>query len=170
MQTTDNTSKTVQKGKLIVVDYALYEDGPDGELIEETTAEEPFEFIFGHEHLLDEFEKTLAGKSAGQAFSVLIKAENAYGKEDERAFVEMSKTAFVVDGELDDDLFEDGEVIPLTDDDGNEVFGVVVKSTEKTVTLDLNHPLAGIDLYFDGEVLEVREPTNEEWDRLHEEG
>ena len=159
----------VEKGKLIAVDYALYTDGPDGELIEETTAEEPFEFIFGHEHLLDKFEETLSGKEAGQSFSILIKADEAYGQEDERAFIELNKSTFVVDGQVDEELFEDGEVVPLTDDDGNEVYGVVVGSSEQTVTLDLNHPLAGLDLYFDGEVLEVREPTQEEWNRLHEE-
>ncbi|MCH2197352.1 MAG: FKBP-type peptidyl-prolyl cis-trans isomerase [Flavobacteriales bacterium] len=158
----------IEKGKLVSMDYSLYTDGPDGELIEETTAEEPFEFIYGHESMLDKFEETLKGMEAGKAFSVLIKAEDAYGPEQEDAFVEMEKSMFVVDGELDEELIAEGEVVPLQDEDGNEILAVIAENNENTVVVDLNHPLAGVDLYFDGEVLEVREPSEEEWSRIHE--
>lgn len=159
----------VEKGMLVSVDYSLYTDGPEGELIEETTAEEPFEFIFGHEAMLDGFEKVLADKEAGQAFSVLIKADDAYGQESEAAIIKMEKSAFVVDGELDEEMLQPGEVVPLEDEEGNELHGVVIENTDDSVVIDLNHPLAGIDLYFDGEVLEVRQPTDGEWSRLQEE-
>lgn len=159
----------IEKGKLVSVDYSLYTDGPEGELIEETTAEEPFEFIFGHEHMLDKFEEALSTLEAGQSFSVLIKAKDAYGEESEDAFVELEKSMFVVDGELDEELLQEGEIVPLEDEEGNEVLGVVAENRDDSVVVDLNHPLAGVDLYFDGEVLEVREPTDEEWSRLHDE-
>ena len=51
----------VAKGMLISVDYSLYQDGPDGDLIEETTKEEIFEFIFKEEEMLKAFEDELEG-------------------------------------------------------------------------------------------------------------
>ncbi len=159
----------IEKGKLVSVDYSLYTDGPDGELVEETTAEEPFDFIFGHEAMLDGFETALRDKAAGESFSVLIKSDDAYGPESEEAIITMEKSAFVVDGELDEEMLQPGEIIPLEDEEGNELMGLVVSNEADKVIIDLNHPLAGLDLYFDGEVLDVREPTKEEWSRLEEE-
>ena len=72
----------IEKGTLVVLDYSLYADGPEGELIEETSGDEPFEFIFGMEEMLPKFEQALEGKAAGEAFKVAIKAEDAYGLED----------------------------------------------------------------------------------------
>lgn len=156
----------VAKGMLISVDYSLYQDGPDGDLIEETTKEEIFEFIFKEEEMLKAFEDELEGREAGQAFSVSIPCDQAYGAEDPEAIVEFPKENFVVDGELDEDLLQEGEIIPMSDDEGNELEGVVIATAKDTVTLDFNHPLAGIDLYFDGEVTSVREATDADRKRL----
>ncbi|MFM1931473.1 MAG: hypothetical protein RL226_776 [Bacteroidota bacterium] len=156
----------IEKGTLVVLDYSLYENGPDGELIEETSAEEPFEFIYGHEEMLPKFEAAILGKAAGEQFSVAIAAEEAYGLEDPEAIVEFEKSMFMVDGELDDELFEEGEYIPMEDEEGNEVLGIVTEVGLNHVTLDFNHPLAGIDLYFDGEIKEVRQATQADFDRL----
>jgi FKBP-type peptidyl-prolyl cis-trans isomerase SlyD len=158
----------IQKGKLVTVSYRLNADGPDGELIEQTTADAPLAFIFGHEDLLESFENALLDKQAGDSFSVLIKADDAYGQEEEDAFVDMPISEFVVDGELDQDLLREGELIPMVDEDGNDLVGVVVEVNEETVTLDFNHPLAGLDLHFEGSVIEVREPNEDDWAQLEE--
>lgn len=152
----------------MAVQYRLTIGTHDGELIEETSAEAPLEFIFGHEDLLEAFEAALLDKQAGDKFSVLIEAENAYGEEEEGAVVEMDKSAFVVDGELDEDLLQEGEMIPMVDEDGNDLIGMVVEVSEETVTLDFNHPLAGLDLFFDGQVTDVREPSENDWKQLEE--
>ncbi|MFT4780328.1 MAG: FKBP-type peptidyl-prolyl cis-trans isomerase SlyD [Flavobacteriales bacterium] len=156
----------VAKGKLISVEYSLFQDGPEGDLIEETTSEENFEFIFKEEEMLAAFEAELEGKEAGQSFSVSIKSDDAYGPEDPEAIIEFPKENFVVDGELDEELLQEGEVIPMSDDEGNELEGVVVGTSKETVTLDFNHPLAGIDLFFDGQIISVKETTAEDRERL----
>ncbi len=156
----------VAKGKLISVEYSLYQDGPDGELIEETTPEENFEFIFKEEEMLAAFEAELEGKEAGQPFSVHIKCDDAYGPEDPEAIVEFPKENFVVDGELDEELLQEGEIIPMSDEEGNELEGVVIATSKDTVTLDFNHPLAGIDLFFDGQVVSVKDATADDRERL----
>lgn len=158
----------VQKGKMVAVQYRLHADGPEGELIEETTNDAPLEFIFGHEDLLEHFEAALLDKQAGDAFEVLIKADDAYGEEDEEAIVEMPISTFVVDGELDTEMLQEGEMVPMVDEDGNELLGVVVEVDEDNVVLDFNHPLAGLDLYFKGNVVEVRDATDADWEALEE--
>lgn len=156
----------VEKGMLVTVDYSLYADGPEGELLEETNADEPMSFIFGHEDMLEAFEAAIEGKKAGEAFSVLIKSENAYGPEDESAVVDFPVDTFMVDGELDEELLQEGELIPMVDEEGNELLGIVLSVEDGTVTLDFNHPLAGMDLYFDGEVTRIEEPTEADWKAL----
>ena len=74
----------------------------------------------------------------------------------------------MVDGELDDEMFEEGELIPIEDEEGNEVLGVVAEVGLNTVTLDFNHPLAGVDLFFDGTVVELRKPTQDDFDRMRD--
>lgn len=151
---------------MVAVNYRLHADGPDGELIEETTTDGPLEFIFGHEDLLEKFEGALLDKSAGEEFTVLISAADAYGEEDEEAVVDMPISTFVVDGELDEEMLQEGELVPMVDEEGNEMLGVVVEANDETVTLDFNHPLAGLDLYFTGQITDVRDPSEADWEAL----
>ena len=55
-----------------------------------------------------------------------------------------------------------GETLPMTDDEGNELLGLIIEVKLNSVIMDFNHPLAGVDLFFDGEVKEVREATDED--------
>lgn len=147
----------IENGKWVAVEYALYSDGPDGELIEETSDDAPFEFVFGSDDLLEKFEEAIAGKTAGESFSILIPAADAYGPEVEDAIVELPKETFLVDGKLDEDVIQVGEVVPMHDDEGNELMGLIVELKLNTVVVDFNHPLAGMDLYFDGEIKAVKD-------------
>ena len=58
----------------------------------------------------------------------------------------------------------------MMDDDGNQMYGLVLEVTDAHVAMDFNHPLAGNDLHFIGEVLEVREASKEELDHGHVHG
>jgi FKBP-type peptidyl-prolyl cis-trans isomerase SlyD len=147
----------IEKGKWVAVEYTLYTDGPEGEIIEETSDDSPFEFVFGEDDLLEKFEEAIAGKQAGEAFSVLIASDDAYGPEVEDAIVELPKETFMVDGEIDEDIIQVGEVVPMNDDEGNELQGLIVELKLNTIVVDFNHPLAGMDLYFDGEIKQVKD-------------
>ena len=74
-------------------------------------------------------------------------------EETEDAIVALPKETFVVDGKLDKEIMKPGEVVPLEDEDGNEVIGVVVEVQDQVVHVDFNHPLAGLDLHFEGVVV-----------------
>jgi FKBP-type peptidyl-prolyl cis-trans isomerase SlyD len=69
--------------------------------------------------------------------------------------VALPKSTFMVDGKLDEEVMQVGEVVPMEDDQGNELVGVVVEVESDVVYVDFNHPLAGLDLHFEGVVVAV---------------
>ncbi len=145
----------IKKGDTIAVNYRLHADGPDGEMIEETIIGDPFRFVIGEEELLAKFQEVLMGLEVGEKFQVSIKAADAYGEEEESLYVEFPKSDFMEDGELDEEMFEEGEIIPMESPDGEVMEGVICEVKLNSIVLDFNHPLAGEDLYFEGEVVEV---------------
>jgi FKBP-type peptidyl-prolyl cis-trans isomerase SlyD len=67
-----------------------------------------------------------------------------------------------MDGEIDNDMFFEGNAIPMMDSQGNHLNGVITEVKDNSVIMDFNHPLAGDDLFFKGTVVDVREATPEE--------
>lgn len=74
----------------------------------------------------------------------------------------MDKSIFEIDGKFDDKHIFVDAIIPLQNEDGNRFMGQVLAITDEKVRVDLNHPLAGKELNFVGEVVECREASNEE--------
>jgi FKBP-type peptidyl-prolyl cis-trans isomerase SlyD len=152
----DNEVMKIENGKNVEVLYTLHVDGPEGEVVEETTVDEPLRFAFGVEPMLPKFEKAIEGLSAGDKFTVAIACEDAYGQEDEELFMEFPKEEFIgEDGEWDEELFAEGEVVPMNTPDGQTVQGVVAEVKLNSIVIDFNHPLAGENLFFEGEILSV---------------
>ena len=158
---------TISKNKVVSLSYELRVDGKDGEIIETVTDDRPLTFIFGMDNLVPGFERNIENLKTGDDFAFLLTCEEAYGPALEEAVVEIPKTAFVVDGEVDDDILFEGNAIPMTDSDGNHLNGVIAEIKEDTVIMDFNHPLAGDDLFFTGTVVDVREATAEELEHGH---
>ena len=155
------------ENKYITVAYKLYtmEDG-EKELFEEATAENPFQFISGLGTTLDDFEKQIVALAKGDKFDFTIQAENAYGEYDEAHVIELPKQVFEIDGSFDNERVKEGSVVPLMTSDGQRVNASVVEIKPEVVVVDLNHPLAGAALSFEGQVIESRPATNEEIQEL----
>ncbi len=149
----------IEPGKLAKVFYKLY-DASDNSLIEEIPRDKAVVFRFGIRHLFPDFEKNLTGLSAGDTFDFTIKAENAYGPIDTYAIFDIPKETFEVDGKIPDDFFLPGKKISMHDNNGQQHIGRMIKIMDETVTIDFNHPLAGKDLRYTGEILEVFENKN----------
>ena len=147
--------KQVERTSLVEVAYTLRADGPDGEELETCTEEAPFVFRMGDEEALEAFEQQLLGKKAGEPFAFVIACEDAYGDETDDAVVALPKSTFMVDGKLDEEVMKVGEVVPMSDDEGQEIVGVVVDVEAELVHVDFNHPLAGLDLHFEGVVVGI---------------
>jgi FKBP-type peptidyl-prolyl cis-trans isomerase SlyD len=160
----------IAENKVVLVHYTLTEGSATGEAIESTLGGEPLGFIFGVGSMIPDFEKNLEGKKAGDAFSFGIKAADAYGEHDDTAVVDIQKSAFGIDEKTASEIFIIGEVLPLQDHEGNPMDGLVRDVTETTVTIDFNHPMAGVDLYFTGHIDSVRDASSEELEHGHVHG
>lgn len=148
-------SMKIENGKQVTLQYVLRAGGPEGEIMEETLPEEPMRFVMGAEPMLAKFEQAILGLGAGDKFTVFIEMADAYGEEDEDLFIEFPKETFIVDGELDEEMFEEGEVVPMKTQEGEEVMGIIAEVKLNSVVIDFNHPLVGEDLHFEGQILEV---------------
>ncbi len=76
---------------------------------------------------------------------------------------------FEADGKLGE-IVKVGNFLPMKDQEGNPLQGLVQEITDEHVRMDFNHPMAGKDLFFSGEVIEVREATTEELEHGHVHG
>ncbi|MES2679152.1 MAG: FKBP-type peptidyl-prolyl cis-trans isomerase [Bacteroidota bacterium] len=160
---------TISEDKAVSVNYYLTANKGDApeELIEETSKEHPFVFLFGFGNVLPDFETALSGKQQGDKFDFRISAKNGYGVYEKEYVVKIDKAAFEVDGKFDDTRVKLGEDLEMSDAEGNPLQGRVISISDEGVEMDFNHPLAGYDLHFIGEVLDVRSATQEELDHGH---
>ena len=94
-------------------------------MLEECPAEQAFGFKIGSGDVLPAFEKALEGKKVGEPFDFVISCAEAYGETTVDAIHNIPKQVFEVDGKFDSKAVQPGEVIPMTDDEGNEVYGIV---------------------------------------------
>ncbi|PLX05804.1 MAG: peptidylprolyl isomerase [Marinilabiliales bacterium] len=145
----------IQKNSLVTLEYDLYVDDYDGELIESVKSDEPAVFVVGGEEMLETFEEKLIGLKAGDVFKFSLSKDEAYGDEDEEAIAEFPKDIFLEDD--DAKLPEVGDYVPMEDEDGTVFDGIAIEITKEFVVIDFNHPLSGEDLYFTGKILKVEE-------------
>jgi FKBP-type peptidyl-prolyl cis-trans isomerase SlyD len=162
----------IEKNKVVSLAYELHvDDGENGkEFYESVNKDKPFYFLYGTGHVLPSLEAALAGKSAGDFFDVFIPFEDGYGDYDESKKVIVPKSNFKEDGKKNKELIKVGKVIPMQDDQGNHLRGEIIKVDFLGVHMDFNSPLAGLDLYFTGEILQVREAEPEEIEHGHVHG
>lgn len=150
MQITDKTAVTIH--------YTL--TNQDGEQLDSSRGEEPLLYLHGAGNIISGLEAALAGKQAGDKFNVTIAADQAYGEVSEEMIQVVSKKMF--DGmdieigmQFHADVSHGPGIITIIEIDGDDV------------TIDGNHPLAGEDLTFDVEVIDVRPATADEMAHGH---
>ena len=129
----------------------------DGQEIENVTKDKPATLNFGKNQLLPKFEENLKGLKSGDAFDFEIEAEHAYGPIDQYAIFDIPKDTFEVDGKLDEKMLQIGNKIPMTDNEGNKHLGRIIRMGNENITMDFNHLLAGKNLRFVGQVLNVKD-------------
>ena len=154
----------------ITYDLSVTDDTQQNVLVEQAEADAPMVFLFGHSSLPEEFENQLAGKQPGDSFDFSLSPEQGYGDYDEQAVVQIPKNVFEVDGKLDDDMLQPGNYLPMADNEGNHMQAKVVEVGPEQVTMDFNHPLAGMVMHFAGQVQAVRPATAEELTHGHVHG
>ena len=128
----------------------------DGNSLDSTENGAPLEFIQGAGYLVPGLEAELAGKEVGDKFDVKLEAKDAYGEFQEELVQQVPRNLF--EGV---DVIEVGMSFQADTDQGPRTVEVT-EVTDEMVSIDANHPLAGMALQFVGEVVAIREATEEE--------
>ncbi|NJN77689.1 MAG: peptidylprolyl isomerase [Saprospiraceae bacterium] len=157
---------TISQNKVVALTYELKLNDANGEFVEKTEAGNPLVFLYGAGQMIPDFEKNISGLTVGDTFAFGITAENAYGPLDEEAVVPIPREVFAEA----EDMLQVGQIIPMRNDQGHMLQGLVVEVSDNQVTMDFNHPMAGKNLYFTGEIEELRDATAEELDHGHVHG
>ncbi len=151
-----------EKNKVVSIVYELRAGSEKGEVVESLSSEHPLTFLFGTGGLLPKFEENINGLTEGDNFEFLLRSEDAYGPVVENAIVHVPKTVFEIDGKIDETLMAIGNTVPMMDAEGRRLNGKVIAIEGDAVKMDFNHPMAGNDLHFKGEVTGIRSATEEE--------
>lgn len=161
---------TVDINSVVTLSYKLTSQ-QTGEQIEETSPEHPMQFLYGIERVLPAFEEAVHGLKAGESFSVAISAAEAYGTPNDDQIATIPVSVFHDEnGKMDEEHIFVGALVPMSDSEGNRLRGTVKDITPEHVVMDFNHPLAGMDLQFEGKVLAVRAATSDEISHGHSHG
>jgi FKBP-type peptidyl-prolyl cis-trans isomerase SlyD len=152
----------VQKNKVVGIDYKLT-DG-SGNLIDSSKDHGLLYYIQGVGSLIPGLESALEGKKAGDSLKVTIAAKDGYGERNDALCQTVPKTQFE-----STEALEIGMQFEVETEQGELVVSVT-KIEGDSVTVDGNHPLAGMELHFDVSVKEVREATTEELAHGHVHG
>ncbi|MFC1925351.1 peptidylprolyl isomerase [Chloroflexota bacterium] len=144
----------ISKNKVVTFDFTVTSES--GEILDTSKDSAPFCYIHGIGRLIPGLESGMDGKSTGDKFLVTVLPAQAYGERDEELIQAVPKTVFQGIEDL-----EVGQHLQIEDQSGMRI--TVVRSIEEdSVTLDGNHPMAGMSLNFDINVVEVRDATEEE--------
>ena len=149
----------VENNKVVAVSYALE---VEGKIADQSAPGAPLEYIHGSGMLLPKFEAALENKEPGDAFDFVLSPEDGYGVYDPSYKIDLPKTAFAIDGKIHDELLVVGRTIPMLNQAGQVIQGVVAAVSDSAVTMDFNHPMAGKTLHFTGRVESVRSATDKE--------
>lgn len=152
----------ITKNKVVAIDYTLKND--EGELIDTSEGEEPLAYLHGVGGIIPGLERELEGKQVGDQLQIKVAPADAYGERDES-----------LEQEVGIDQFEDSENLALgmqfqVESDEGPVVVTVVEIDDDVVTIDANHPMAGLNLNFDVTVREVRDATSDELSHGHVHG
>jgi len=153
----------ISEDKIVSLTYDLsVGEDEERDLMESATRENPLTFMYGMGMMLDAFEDHIDGLQVGDMFSFSLSPEEAYGDYYETKVVDLPKHIFEIDGVFDEKRIAEGETLPMMDSNGNRMMGSILEVKSDTVMMDFNHPLAGETLHFEGEIIDVHEPSEEE--------
>lgn len=151
----------IAKDMVVEMHYTLTD--PAGEVIDTSREDggEPLAFLCGYQNIIPGLENALMGLEKGAKLVVNVEPADGYGVYDETLTHTVERSAV----ELEEDLETGMGLVMMTQHGPIEV--VVKDFNDETVTLDLNHPLAGMALNFDVEIMNVRSASEEELSHGH---
>ena len=144
----DIEALTIGPGSEVLMHFSL--SLADGTVADSTTDDEPLRFVMGDGTLIEGLELVLYGLKKGDRQCLSIEPRDAFGFPDEDNIHTMPRSEFPDDMQL-----EVGMIIGFSTPSGEEVPGAIQKIKDDEIVVDFNHPLAGHEVIFDVEILEV---------------
>jgi len=151
----------ISENKVVQMHYTLKDE--QGNLLDSSEGRDPMAYIQGVGNIIPGLEQQLEGKGKGDKVNAVVTPDNAYGERTDEMVHVVPKSGFQSEGS--EELMP-GMQVQVETNQGPTV-AIVADIKGEDVTLDLNHPLAGITLTFDVEIMGVREATAEELEQGH---
>jgi len=154
----------VSAGKIVNLIYSL--KNADGRVLDRSDAENPFVYLHGAKQIVPGLEKALNGMRVGDKKKVVVPAAMGYGEKDPALRMVVERKQFPEGTQI-----KVGMQFEVPSDDGHDALGFLVESVHgDKIHIDGNHPLAGQTLYFEVEVIGIRDATEEEKSHGHAHG
>ena len=151
----------VEKNKVVKFHYTL-KDKETGEILDSSQQYgEPLSILIGANNIIPGLERQMEGMEVGEKKTIEVKAEEAYGAKDENLVQKVPREYF------QGIELQKGMPLQAQTPEGQIINLIVVDFNDKEVIVDMNHPLAGKDLVFDVEIVDVRDATLEELSHGH---
>ena len=141
-------SKVVAKGSRVSVDYVGKLE--DGTVFDSTEGKQPIEFVAGSGQVIKGFDYAVFGMKKGESKKITILPAEGYGPRDEKLRQEVPRSVFPPEMKL-----EKGMGFSFKTPEGQMIHAAITDVINETITLDLNHPLAGRTLVFDIKVVDI---------------
>lgn len=152
----------IQKNTVVTLNYTLKNSA--GEILDTSEGREPLVYLHGVGGLIPGLEDELEGKEKGNSFNTVISPENAYGTRRDDLLHVVPKSGFQGDEEM-----QIGMQVQLETEQGPAI-ATISEIEGENVTLDLNHPLADMELHFAVDVMDLRDATEDEISHGHAHG
>ena len=153
----------ISRNKVVRFDYTLTDDS--AKVLDSSAEGEPLTYLHGNGNIIPGLESALEGKRAGESLKVHVAAAEAYGERDDDLVQSVPREMFE-----DSDSIQVGMQFQSGDPDGNTRVVTVVSTDAGSITVDGNHPLAGVPLNFAVTIVEVRDASAEELAHGHVHG
>ncbi|MBL4851506.1 MAG: peptidylprolyl isomerase [Gammaproteobacteria bacterium] len=151
---------TITDKAVVAIHYTLKND--NGDKLDGSSDGEPLVYLHGCGNIIPGLEEALAGKNIGDNVNVTVPPEKAYGEKKEEMMGKVPLSAFEGMGELKSGMRFDAE-----GEDGHLQMVVIEEVGEKEITVNGNHPMAGMTLHFDVTIDSIRQATEEELSHGH---
>ena len=153
---------TIAENKVVTLHYTLTDD--EGTIIDKSD-DGSFLYLHGASNIIPGLENALTGKTAGDELKVTVEPAEAYGERSDEARQDVPREMFPADTEI-----EPGMQFHAEGPEGQMITVTVTDVSDDTVSVDGNHPLAGVTLNFDVKVVDVRDASAEELEHGHAHG
>jgi FKBP-type peptidyl-prolyl cis-trans isomerase SlyD len=153
---------TIAKDKVVSIDYTLKD--AQGIVLDSSEGSDPMPYLHGAGTIVAGLEAELEGKAVGDEISVEVSPQDGYGERDESLVADVPKESFE-----DADAIEIGDELQAESDEAVH-FVTVTSIEEEFITVDGNHPLAGLSLHFQVKVTDIRDATEDELAHGHVHG